>query len=228
MGLQQTQQQPGGIAAQASMNAFEALQKASVAQQQSALAQGLLYTTASAAVNGNNSMANPISSTHITAAGGLLNAPATTVVSGAGNSTVALLPQPQQSAQQSSLVSAMIAARASGAPLLAQAAQSQAALQAGVVAAQQQQLMAAAQAQAAAIGNPLTAGSTNHLALAALQAQQNHPLLQQNAQLQIAQMNQIQQAAAAQAAAQQAAAGQGPGNTIAAVTPQGLVFLPRH
>ena len=129
----------------------------------------------------------------------------------------------------------MIAARASGAPLLAQSGQPPTVIHAGVVAAQQQQqVMAAVQAQAqaqaaaAAIGNPL-AGS-NPMALAALQAQQNHPLLAQSAAAQIAQMAHAQQAAAAQAAAQQAAAqASGPqGNAVAAMTPQGLILLPRQ
>jgi len=51
----------------------------------------------------------------------------------------------------------------------------------------------------------------------------------QNAAAQIAQMAHAQQAAAAQAAVQQAAvhAG-GSGNAVAAMTPQGLILLPRQ
>ena len=118
----------------------------------------------------------------------------------------------------------MIAARASGAPILAQSGQPQAAVHAGVLAAhQQQQIVAAAQAQAqahaaaAAAGNPLN--GSNPLALAALQAQQNHPLLAQNAAAQIAQLSQWQQAVVQ--------AGNS-SNAVAAMTPQGLILLPRQ
>ena len=60
--------------------------------------------------------------------------------------------------------------------------------------------------------------------MAALQAQQNHPLLAQNAAAQIAQLSQWQQAAAQQAVVQ---AGNS-SNTVAAMTPQGLILLPRQ
>merc|ERR1719362_401019 len=175
---------------------------------------------------------NTTQTTNATA--GLLSFPTShhqAVVSGAGSN--ALLSHASQ-AGQSSLLGAMIAARASGAPILAQSGQPQAAVHAGVLAAhQQQQIVAAAQAQAqahaaaAAAGNPLN--GSNPLALAALQAQQNHPLLAQNAAAQIAQLSQMQQAAASQAAAQQNAVQAGShGNTVAAMTPQGWVIIPRQ
>ena len=197
-----------------------------------AAAQAVAQAQAVPSVNGHNS-AYSNSSTNTTqttnATAGLLSFPTShhqAVVSGAGSN--ALLSHASQ-AGQSSLLGAMIAARASGAPILAQSGQPQAAVHAGVLAAhQQQQIVAAAQAQAqahaaaAAAGNPLN--GSNPLALAALQAQQNHPLLAQNAAAQIAQLSQWQQAAAQQAAVQ---AGNS-SNTVAAMTPQGLILLPRQ
>merc|ERR1712020_269030 len=170
-----------------------------------AAAQAVAQAQAVPSVNGHNS-AYSNSSTNTTqttnATAGLLSFPTShhqAVVSGAGSN--ALLSHASQ-AGQSSLLGAMIAARASGAPILAQSGQPQAA--------------------AAAAGNPLN--GSNPLALAALQAQQNHPLLAQNAAAQIAQLSQWQQAAAQQAVVQ---AGNS-SNTVAAMTPQGLILLPRQ
>ena len=219
----------------ATINALEALQKQQAVQvstAHAAAAQAVAQAQAVPSVNGHNS-AYSNSSTNTTqttnATAGLLSFPTShhqAVVSGAGSN--ALLSHASQ-AGQSSLLGAMIAARASGAPILAQSGQPQAAVHAGVLAAhQQQQIVAAAQAQAqahaaaAAAGNPLN--GSNPLALAALQAQQNHPLLAQNAAAQIAQLSQWQQAAAQQAAVQ---AGNS-SNTVAAMTPQGLILLPRQ
>ena len=224
----------------ATMNALEALQKQQAVQvstahavaAHAAAAQAVAQAQAVPSVNGHNS-AYSNSSTNTTqttnATAGLLSFPTShhqAVVSGAGSN--ALLSHASQ-AGQSSLLGAMIAARASGAPILAQSGQPQAAVHAGVLAAhQQQQIVAAAQAQAqahaaaAAAGNPLN--GSNPLALAALQAQQNHPLLAQNAAAQIAQLSQWQQAAAQQAAVQ---AGNS-SNAVAAMTPQGLILLPRQ
>ena len=224
----------------ATINAIEALQKQQAVQvstahavaAHAAAAQAVAQAQAVPSVNGHNS-AYSNSSTNTTqttnATAGLLSFPTShhqAVVSGAGSN--ALLSHASQ-AGQSSLLGAMIAARASGAPILAQSGQPQAAVHAGVLAAhQQQQIVAAAQAQAqahaaaAAAGNPLN--GSNPLALAALQAQQNHPLLAQNAAAQIAQLSQWQQAAAQQAVVQ---AGNS-SNTVAAMTPQGLILLPRQ
>jgi len=224
----------------ATINALEALQKQQAVQvstahavaAHAAAAQAVAQAQAVPSVNGHNS-AYSNSSTNTTqttnATAGLLSFPTShhqAVVSGAGSN--ALLSHASQ-AGQSSLLGAMIAARASGAPILAQSGQPQAAVHAGVLAAhQQQQIVAAAQAQAqahaaaAAAGNPLN--GSNPLALAALQAQQNHPLLAQNAAAQIAQLSQWQQAAAQQAVVQ---AGNS-SNTVAAMTPQGLILLPRQ
>ena len=224
----------------ATINALEALQKQQAVQvstahavaAHAAAAQAVAQAQAVPSVNGHNS-AYSNSSTNTTqttnATAGLLSFPTShhqAVVSGAGSN--ALLSHASQ-AGQSSLLGAMIAARASGAPILAQSGQPQTAVHAGVLAAhQQQQIVAAAQAQAqahaaaAAAGNPLN--GSNPLALAALQAQQNHPLLAQNAAAQIAQLSQWQQAAAQQAAVQ---AGNS-SNTVAAMTPQGLILLPRQ
>lgn len=226
----------------ATINALEALQKQQAVQvstahavaAHAAAAQAVAQAQAVPSVNGHNS-AYSNSSTNTTqttnATAGLLSFPTShhqAVVSGAGSN--ALFSHASQ-AGQSSLLGAMIAARASGAPILAQSGQPQAAVHAGVLAAhQQQQIVAAAQAQAqaqahaaaAAAGNPLN--GSNPLALAALQAQQNHPLLAQNAAAQIAQLSQWQQAAAQQAVVQ---AGNS-SNTVAAMTPQGLILLPRQ
>ena len=224
----------------ATINALEALQKQQAVQvstahavaAHAAAAQAVAQAQAVPSVNGHNS-AYSNSSTNTTqttnATAGLLSFPTShhqAVVSGAGSN--ALLSHASQ-AGQSSLLGAMIAARASGAPILAQSGQPQAAVHAGVLAAhQQQQIVAAAQAQAqahaaaAAAGNPLN--GSNPLALAALQAQQNHPLLAQNAAAQIAQLSQWQQAAAQQAVVQ---AGNS-SNAVAAMTPQGLILLPRQ
>ena len=224
----------------ATINALEALQKQQAVQvstahavaAHAAAAQAVAQAQAVPSVNGHNS-AYSNSSTNTTqttnATAGLLSFPTShhqAVVSGAGSN--ALLSHVSQ-AGQPSLLGAMIAARASGAPILAQSGQPQTAVHAGVLAAhQQQQIVAAAQAQAqahaaaAAAGNPLN--GSNPLALAALQAQQNHPLLAQNAAAQIAQLSQWQQAAAQQAVVQ---AGNS-SNTVAAMTPQGLILLPRQ
>ena len=142
----------------ATINALEALQKQQAVQvstahavaAHAAAAQAVAQAQAVPSVNGHNS-AYSNSSTNTTqttnATAGLLSFPTShhqAVASGAGSN--ALLSHASQ-AGQSSLLGAMIAARASGAPILAQSGQPQAAVHAGVLAAhQQQQIDAAAQA----------------------------------------------------------------------------------
>jgi len=224
----------------ATINAIEALQKqqavqvstaqAAVAQQ--AAVQAVAQAQGLPSVNGNNPAFSNSSTTttHTTnATTGLLSFPTShQQVVASGSTSNPLLSHPTQ-AGQSSLLGAMIA-RASGAPLLAQSSQPQANIHAGMLAAhQQQQMLAAMQAQAQAQANAAAVGNSNQLAIAALQAQQNHPILAQNAAAQMAQMAQVQQAAAAQVAAQNAAAQAGAsGNAVAAMTPQGLILLPRQ